>query len=327
MISSLKKLALSLVVASSVTTVGFANPNGSGIFEREILSDSFVGKQTSSLENITKDIFISEDNTDTTYTKNSFDVSTLFETKKTKTVERNDLFPTQKVLTASSLEDSSSFLPAHTEQETVTDLEATLFNSAVMQKNAETVRLEQAKLKQAIEDKEHAERLAEQNIEAQKLYENFMAQRNAPSNFKVFGDYAYSAGKLALYIADYAARSLPGAYFATYMGIELLEIGVSYAGYVTAAGLTTWYSGGNIGAGQAAGNAAYLAIETGFNFCHKFFPGLEYVAAAFVARDVKPVINFTLDRAPAVVDTATSMASSAMSMASSAMSYFRSYWS
>jgi hypothetical protein len=320
MINSVKKLVLPLVISGSVTSVCFAKPDDSGLFDSQIFSDIAVSTHQNMSSSIGKGSQLFEDIEIPSVDRKSYDVSNIFEFPQSKKVVKNDPFLTQKA-TEYPLSDSSIFFPdLPKKEETLPDLAATIFDNINLEKAAELVRLERERLEKARDRKEQDDLIAQQKEDARRLYEEFMSQRAAPTYSQIFANYAYSAGKMALTGADYIARSWVGAYAATYFGIEFVEEAIAYSGYVASAGFTAWCTGGNMTIGKYVGNATYKSIKGGFKVCHTVFPcwegGISYVAAD----KVKKAINFTLDTAPGVI-------TGAISAVNTTVSFFRSIWS
>lgn len=337
MTQSLKKLALSFVIATSVTATSFAD--GSRIFD---LEGSGIFQNSTHFE--VSRIF---DNPAPRKLDDSFNLEKI---AQSKIVFNNDQNETDSLLgekTKSSVEATPS-------------LENELFS--LPEDTAE----EMAKRMQEAEDRKRAEKLANDNAVAQEMTAQLIAGLNAqraaaegPSTLRVVGGYAYSAGATVFNVVDWAAHNSAigwvGSFAFTYRFGE--ELVANAAGLVAATSML-------VGTGNPlAAGAAWNVTATGVRFAaigtRYAFPWIDGLVAGFVADKVQTVVVASFDAAkvvvpaiantalsgakiaasgasylasgvsyaaPVVADAAYSAASTAYSATSSAVSFIRSFW-
>jgi hypothetical protein len=178
-------------------------------------------------------------------------------------------------------------------------------------------------------DNELAHQLAQDVMDGQ-------ARNRQPSALRVAGEYTYSAAKTTLRYGlkglDWVVRSQPVAYYLAYQSAE--EI-LAYGAYTAAGAFGTFAAGPQAGKNMA--DAAYYTAKTGITITKTMFPYLKGGVAAVAYTHVNSAINAGLDIAPEVVKTVGSVAKTAVETAvsatytgasyvSSAASYISSFW-
>lgn len=302
MTKSLKKLALSLVIATSVTATSFAD--GSRIFDLE-------GSGT--FQNSTH-----------------FEASRIFDNPAPRKLDDSfnlEKIAQSKIVFNNDQNETSSFLDEKTKSsvEAIPSLENELF--ALPEDTAE----EMAKRMQEAEDRKRAEKLAKDNAVAQEMTAQLIAGLNAqraaaegPSTLRVVGGYAYSAGETIFNVVDWAAHNSAigwvGSFAFTYRFGE--ELVANAAGLVAA---TSMLAGtGNTAAAGAAWNITANGVRFAATGVRYAFPWVDGLVAGFVADKVQTVAVASFDVAKVVVPAVANVAISGATMAASAASYIGS---